>query len=62
MGILELMCIFGKEEHKRTVIPGSTVDNPHGKDESYGTEDADWREILHGIKSMILQNGERRSI
>ncbi len=54
--------ILGKEEQERTVIPGSTVDNPHGKDETYGTEDADWREVLHGIQSMVLQNGESRSI
>ncbi len=62
VGILELIGIFREEEHERTVIPSGTVDNPHGGDEAYGTEDSDRREVLDGIQSMVFQDSERRSI
>ena len=62
MGILELMGVLAQQEREWTVVPGSTIHNPHREDEAHGSEHTDWRKSLHGVEPVALQYTECRSI
>ena len=56
------MQILAQGEAKACLVDIGTVDKPHSGNEANGSQHTDGREVLDGVHTVVLQNGESSSI